>query len=150
MSQSLAKILVHIVFSTKNRAPVIDSNIRPQLYAAMAGIVNDHDSHALRVGGTADHVHLAVDLGRTIQLAELVKILKRSSNRWLRAKSGRFENFHWQAGYGAFSIARSQLDQLIHYIDQQEEHHRVRTFKEEYLDLLAKYKLEPDERYLWE
>ena len=103
-----------------------------------------------RVGGVADHVHLAVDLARTVSIAEFVKRIKQSSSVWMKDQPGAGPDFEWQAGYGAFSLGQSQLEGLLKYIEGQEEHHRTRSFQEEYRDFLAKYGITADQRYLWD
>jgi REP element-mobilizing transposase RayT len=105
---------------------------------------------AYRVGGTGDHVHLAVRLSRTTAIAGLVEELKTSSSRWLKTQRPELKRFAWQRGYGAFSVAPDQLHVLVDYIGNQQEHHRIRTFQEEYLALLREYEVQFDERYLWD
>jgi len=118
----------------------------------MAEIIRSEGGNTYRVGGTADHVHLAISLQRTQTIADLVKRLKRSSNLWFKSQSqnNNFQGFQWQRGYGAFSISRSHLDKLINYIDNQEEHHRKISFQDEYRNLLKKYEIEYDEKYVWD
>ena len=108
------------------------------------------DCQAYRVGGVADHVHLAVRLSRTLSVADLVKEVKLASSKWLKEQGPEFNGFYWQQGYGAFSVGMNQKETLLHYIDTQEEHHRTRTFQEEYRDVLAKYEVVYDERYVWD
>lgn len=110
----------------------------------------DLGCEVFRVGGVADHVHLAVDLARTVTLADPVKKVKQTSSVWIKEQPGGSKSFEWQVGYGAFSIGQSQLAALLEYIETQEEHHRTKTFQEEYLILLAKYGMQGDERYLWD
>jgi putative transposase len=150
MPQSLSQVLVHIVFSTKDRHRWLDAGIAPRVHAYLATIVRDRDCEAYRVGGTADHVHLAVRLGRTISQANLVESIKTASSAWIKKEGDAYHTFFWQRGYGAFSVGYSQLRALIHYIDTQEDHHRNRTFQEEYRELLLKYQIEFDERYVWD
>ena len=150
MSQSLSKILLHIVFSTKNRTDTIPPNIVKELHAYLAGICRSHGSEAFRVGGTENHVHIACTLPRTLTVSKLLEEIKKSSSVWVKNRSPLSRTFTWQAGYGAFSLGHSQLDALIHYIDSQKEHHRKKTFREELLELLQKYKIEYDEKYLWD
>jgi REP element-mobilizing transposase RayT len=102
------------------------------------------------VGGVADHVHLAVRLSRTVTVAGLVEELKTSSSKWLKTQSPELMTFAWQRGYGAFSVGPADLNAVIAYIDGQEEHHRTRTFQEEYRAFLTKYRIEFDERYAWD
>jgi REP element-mobilizing transposase RayT len=150
MPQSLSYLLIHIVFSTKERAPTLTPAIRPGLYAYLATIASNENCECLRVGGIADHVHLAVRISRTIAIADLVEKLKTSSSKWLKTQAPTLKDFSWQRGYGAFSVGRGDLDQLIAYIDRQEEHHHARTFQEEYRAFLNKYGLAFDERYIWD
>ena len=150
MPQSLSRLLVHLVFSTKHREPRLDDALRPSLFVYMAEIGRDLGCEVYRVGGVADHVHLAVELSRTITAADFVKKVKQASNVWLKRRSKRHDGFEWQVGYGVFSLGQSQLSKLTDYIDRQEEHHRRQTFQEEYLALLVKYGVTPDERYLWD
>ena len=152
MPQSLSNLITHVVFSTKNREAWIIPDIRPSFHAAMAEIIRSDGGDAYRVGGTADHVHLAISLKRTQTVSDVVKRLKRSSNLWFKAQSESqdFQGFQWQRGYGAFSISRSHLDALIGYIDNQEEHHRKMTFQDEYRQLLSKYEIQYDEKYVWD
>ena len=150
MPQSLSFLLVHIVFSTKNRAPVLDAAIRPALHAYLATVARNAGCECYRAGGVADHVHLAIRLSRIMTTAKLVEELKTSSSKWLKTQGPALAEFAWQRGYGAFSVGRSDLDALLHYIDTQEEHHRSRTFQDEYRTFLAKYEVEFDERYVWD
>ncbi|MFZ2237427.1 MAG: IS200/IS605 family transposase, partial [Dokdonella sp.] len=129
---------------------VIDSAIRPSLHAYLATVARNADCECLRVGGTADHVHLAIRLARTMTTAKLVEALKTSSSKWLKAQSPHLATFAWQRGYGAFSVGPSDLGALRHYIDNQEEHHRKRTFQDEFRILLAGCGIEFDERYVWD
>ena len=150
MAQSLSKILLHIVFSTKNREPWIDQKIRPALQAYLAGGVRALDAEAYRVGGVADHVHIACTLPRTLPVSKLLEEIKKSSSAWIKQQAPTCHDFAWQAGYGAFSLGQSQFDALVAYIDAQEEHHRQRTFKDEFLLLLKRYSVNYDERHVWD
>ena len=150
MPQSLSYLLTHIVFSTKDRDPMLNITIRGPLYAYLATVARNMDCECFRVGGMADHVHLAVRLSRTISMAQLVSELKTTSSRWLKDQSPALASFAWQRGYGAFSVGPSDLPSLLQYIDSQEEHHRTRTFQEEYRSFLTKYGIAYDERYVWD
>jgi REP element-mobilizing transposase RayT len=132
MPQSLARILVHVVFSTKHREPVLLPEVRPHLFGYLASVGRDLGCEVFRVGGVADHVHLATDLGRTITVASFVQKVKQTSSVWLKEQRGGPHHFEWQAGYGSFSVGQSQLDSLLGYVDKQEEHHRKVTFQDEY------------------
>ncbi len=150
MPQSLSLTIVHLVFSTKDRFPFLTADIRPGLHAYLATVARHEDGECYRVGGVADHVHLAVRLSRTRAIASLVSELKTSSSRWLKDKSPALSKFAWQRGYGAFSAGPRDLDALIAYIDKQEEHHRTKTFQEEYRNFLRRYGIDFDERYVWD
>jgi REP element-mobilizing transposase RayT len=151
MSQSLAKILVHGVFSTKDRRPFLrDKNLRDELHRYIGGILNQLDCQPIIVGGVEDHVHLLCVLSRTCQVAEMVKEVKRGSSLWLKTKSTDLHDFAWQSGYGIFSIGFSQIETVRNYIARQEEHHRNVSFQDELRELLQRYEIEFDERYMWD
>ncbi len=147
MPQSLSFVLVHLVFSTKNRAPLLTPEITVDLYPYLASVARDHGCECYRIGGIADHVHLAIRLSRTTTIAQLVEQLKTCSSKWLKPKS---HHFAWQRGYAIFSTTPSALNPLLHYIDTQEEHHRKYNFQDELRILLKKYEIEHDERYMWD
>jgi len=150
MPQSLSKVLLHVVFSTKNREKTIYKHLRGLLHAYLAGLCRARGSEAYRVGGPDDHVHIACTLPRTITMAKLVEEIKKPSSIWMKQQEGGAPNFSWQAGYGIFSLGQSQLPMILQYIDNQEEHHRTKSFKEELLELLEKYGVDYDEKYLWD
>ena len=148
MSQSLGRILVHVVFSTKDRRPIIAAAVRPALHAYLSGVVSNRDCRSIQIGGVSDHVHALVSLGRTHSVAELVHVAKGASSRWMAGQG--VAGFAWQAGYAAFSVGESQRSAVTRYIVRQEEHHRRRTFQEELRHFLDRYGVEYDERYLWD
>ncbi len=150
MAQSLSLVIIHVVFSTKNREPWISPETTPRLHAYLAEVARDAGCEAYRVGGVADHVHLALTLPRTVTQSDLVKKLKTASNHWLGEIDRRYSGFSWQRGYGIFSIGRSQLGDLVAYIEDQEKHHRRRTFQEEFRELLNRYGVNFDEAYVWD
>ena len=150
MPESHAFALIHIVFSTKNRMANLNPEVRTALHAYLATVARNAVCECYRVGGVADHVHLAVRLSRTSRIADLVRELKASSSKWLKTQSPTLAQFAWQRGYGAFSVVPTDLGVLEAYIDQQEEHHRTRSFQEEYVAFLKKYGVEYDERYVWD
>lgn len=150
MPQSLAFLLVHVIFTTKDRKPVLNASVSPALYAYLATVARNAKCECYRVGGIADHVHLAVPMSRTANVAELVEELKSSSSKWLKTQSSALSKFAWQKGYGALSVGPTDLDALVGYIDAQEMHHRKHTFQEEFRAFLKKYGIECDERYLWD
>ncbi|HEY5914545.1 MAG TPA: transposase [Verrucomicrobiae bacterium] len=149
MPQSLAKILVHLIFSTKHREPVISPAIRPRLHGYIVGILDNLKSPSLQTGGVADHIHILCALSRTISTADLLEDVKKSSSKWMKANGG-VPAFTWQAGYGAFSVGESQADAVIRYIQNQEEHHHKMTFQDEFRKFLERYKVAYDERYVWD
>lgn len=153
MPQSLNKVILHMVFSTKDRRPFIDGDIRPRLHAYMAEVLREMEppqSQAFRVGGTADHVHIAATLPRTVTIAKLFETVKKESSLWIKKQGEPYRDFYWQNGYGNFSVGPSQLDELVGYIDNQEEHHKTVSFQDEFRKLLGKYRIEFDERYVWD
>jgi putative transposase len=151
MSQSLAQIFVHLVFSTKQRQPFLDDrDLREEMHRYLGGTCNALDCPVLSVGGVADHVHVLCGLGRAITIADVVKDLKRESSKWAKDRPGQSSDFQWQSGYGAFSISPGHVKALIKYIDGQEEHHRAESFQDELRKILRKYGVEWDERYLWD
>jgi REP element-mobilizing transposase RayT len=150
MAQSLAKVLLHLVFSTKHREPKIAAALRTRLHAYLAGACRELDSEAYRVGGTENHVHIACTLPRTMAVSDLLQEIKKSSSMWVKQQTDGCPEFAWQAGYGAFSLGQSQLPALVRYIDNQQEHHRVRTFEDELRTLLRKYGVPFDEKHLWD
>jgi len=149
MAQSLAKITIHVVFSTKNREPLLSSATRNNLFAYIVGILNSLDCVTLIINGTEDHVHLMTVMSKTISLSKMIGELKGGSSRWMNSRDEAMKNFAWQAGYGAFSVSDSQIPKVINYIKGQEEQHRKMTFQDELIMLLKKHKIEFDERYLW-
>ena len=150
MPQSLSLVIVHVIFSTKERRPFLDPETRPKLHAYLATVARNAGCEASRVGGVADHVHLAIRLSRTVTIAELVETLKTTSSKWLKTQSPALTAFSWQRGYGCFSVGPSDLDPLKAYIDSQEEHHKKWTFQEEFRMFLKKYGVEYDEAYVWD
>lgn len=150
MPQSLAQIYIHLVFSTKDRYPFIESDIESQLYAYMADTIKRSGGIPHLVNGTADHVHILSSLSRTMTLSKYVEGIKRNSSRWIKTKAVDYEKFAWQNGYGAFSVSRSRFDSVKRYIAGQKEHHRAITFKEEFVAFLEKYGVTYDPEHLWD
>jgi REP element-mobilizing transposase RayT len=151
MSQSLVQIYLHIVFSTKNRQPFLRNKpLRERTYGYMAGICENLDCPALIIGGVENHVHILCRFGKTIELAALLRELKRDSSKWIKDNDSRLTDFPWQAGYGAFSVSPSNIDALKEYIRNQEEHDRQESFQDEFRRLCQKYGIEIDERYVWD
>lgn len=150
MPQSLSSILIHLIFSTKNREPFITPQIELELYPYMATIFRGLRSPALAIDGTLDHIHALFALSRVITIADLVEEVKTESSKWIKTKGPEFKNFHWQSGYGAFSIGQSQTSNVKRYIQSQKQHHRRLTFQDEFRKFLKKYQIEYDERYVWD
>ncbi|MBM3981435.1 MAG: IS200/IS605 family transposase [Planctomycetes bacterium] len=150
MPQSLARVLVHLVFSTKHRVPVLAPEIRAELHPYIAAVLNNDGCTALRVGGFDDHVHLLFALSRTRTISQVVENVKTSSSKWLKTKSAALSEFHWQKGYGIFSVSEEHADEVVDYILRQEEHHAAQSFQDEVRTLYGRGKLAFDERFMWE
>jgi putative transposase len=150
MPQSLSSILIHLIFSTKNREPFLTCEIDAELYPYMASIFKAMKSPALIINGTSDHIHTLFSLSRVLTIASLVEEVKTESSKWIKTKGKQFRNFHWQSGYGAFSIGQSQVPTVRRYITRQKEHHRRVSFQDEYRKFLNVYGVEYDERYVWD
>jgi REP element-mobilizing transposase RayT len=149
MPQSFAAMYVHVIFSTKNREPWIEVDLRERLFAYIGGVIGERKSVLLAAGGVADHVHLLISFGREWCVADMVRDVKATSSRWLHETFDR-RHFAWQAGYGAFSVSYSGLDAVKRYLARQEEHHKQRTFQDEYREFLRRHNIEFDERYVWD
>jgi putative transposase len=148
MGHSYGKNLLHIVYSTKHRRPIIPRELAPELYRYLGGICAAHRCAVHAIGGMEDHVHIACTLYRTVALSDLVEELKGDSSRWMKRKGVR--GFYWQTGYGGFSFGQSALARVVRYINNQERHHRELTFEAEYIELLDRYEVEYDPRYVLE
>ena len=150
MPQSLAKNLIHLIYSTKDREPCLSPEIRAGLFGYKAGILKEWKSPAVVIGGIADHVHILFCLSKNHSLAKIIEEVKKGSSKWMKTQGPEFQGFHWQAGYGAFSVSQSHVEEVRRYIELQDEHHRTRSFKDEFLAFLNRYEIEYDERFLWE
>ena len=150
MGQSIVKNYIHIAFSTKNRLPLINSLIENDLHAYLGGICNNMECTPIKIGGFNDHVHILCVLSKKITLINLMEELKGHSSKWIKTKDASLKNFYWQNGYGAFSVNPSEVDVVVGYIANQYEHHKKKTFQEEYLAFLKKYGVVYDERYIWD
>ena len=150
MGQSLVKNYIHIVFSTKHRQPLIHQPVEAELHAYLGGICNQLDCQAIQIGGYTDHIHILCMLSKKIALMKLVEELKSHASKWIKTMGDAYHNFYWQDGYGAFSVNPSEVDTVIAYIVNQHEHHRKKTFQEEYRAFLKKYKTAYDEKYVWD
>jgi len=150
MAQSLSSLLTHLVFSTKNREAWLTGEVAAEIHPYLTGVLNRVDCPPIQIGGIADHVHLFFRLARTRTIAEVVETVKTSSSKWIKTKGARFSAFHWQSGYGAFSVSQSDSDAVVAYIRNQAEHHKRVTFQEEYRLFLERYRIPCDERYVWD
>jgi putative transposase len=150
VSQSLAKVYIHAVFSTKHREPILADSWRDELFAVLGGTANNLGCQSLLVGGVADHVHMLFQLGRTITLADAIGKIKSTSSAWVNESRGLVKPFHWQAGYAVFSVSQSNVNRVLRYIRQQPEHHAKQSFQDELREWLRRYKVEWDERYVWD
>ncbi len=150
MAQSLSRLLIHLVFSTKNREPILHPNIRTELHPYLAVTLDNIGCPSLRIGGVADHVHLFFGLSRTRTVADTVETVKTRSSRWIKTKGSEFAAFRWQSGYGAFSVSQSDADRVVAYVANQEHHHQHQTFQDEYRTLLERYRIDYNETYVWD
>ena len=152
MPQSLAKVVVHIVFSTKDRRLYLrEIELRRELYAYMATILKENvDSPALLIGGVEDHIHALVNLSRRFAIMNVIQEMKTETSKWLKSKSSDTAGFAWQSGYGAFSVSESNIEQAKRYIANQEKHHKEMTFQDEFREFCKRHNVELDERYAWD
>ena len=151
MPQSLAKVLIHMVWSTKHRTPFLkEKEVRQELYAYMATVLRTMDSPALIINGVEDHVHVLCLFSRKVTLAQLFEAVKADSSKWIKSKGAAYRDFYWQGGYGVFSVSESNRDEVMTYIGDQERHHQTMTFQDEFRWLCQKHGIEIDERYVWD
>ncbi|MFN5380623.1 MAG: IS200/IS605 family transposase [Bacteroidota bacterium] len=150
MANTYSQIYLQIVFSVKGRQNLISKNWKEELYKYICGIVNGKEQKVYAIGGVADHIHILVSIKPTIALSDLVRDIKANSSKWINEKGFIKGKFQWQEGFGAFSYAHSQLDIIIAYINNQEQHHLKKTFRDEYTELLKKFNVQYDENYLFE
>jgi putative transposase len=149
MANTYCSLHYHLVFSTKNRERRIDPDIEQRIWEYLGGIARKNEMKALQVGGVEDHVHLVFGMKPTMSVSQAVQQFKGATSKWIHETFPDLAEFAWQDGYGAFTVSKSQLPEVVHYVANQREHHRVRTFQEEYLALLEKHEIEYDERFLW-
>jgi len=150
MSQSLSLLCTHIIFSTKYRQPLIDAVIEAPLHAYLGGVCKELDCLPVKVGGYYDHVHILCLLSKKIALMDLLEEVKKRSSKWIKTQGEVYHNFYWQGGYGAFSVNPTEMAVVIKYISNQHEHHQKNSFQNEYRAFLKKYKVDFDERYVWD
>jgi REP element-mobilizing transposase RayT len=149
MGQSVVQNYIHIVFSVKGRKELIDSHIRPALFAYLAGICAQNNCHVVVVGGHLDHVHILCNLSKNISLKDFLRELKAASSKWMKSQDLKYADFSWQGGYGAFSVGQNELERVKQYIVNQESRHQIKSFEEEYLELLQSNDLDFDIQYLF-
>lgn len=150
MPQSLARLHVHLVFSTKNREPLITDAVRDSLHAYMATVLQNLGCVPVLINSVEDHIHLLFDLGRTIAVSQAVEDVKKASSKWIKTQGPAFSGFAWQSGYGAFAVSESNVETVREYIAHQPEHHRKKSFQEEYRQFLERHRIAFDERYVWD
>jgi REP element-mobilizing transposase RayT len=150
MPQSLAKVYLHVNFSTKDRAPTLAADWREELFQVLGGVANNSGCRSLVVGGVVDHVHLLFQLPRTLTIADAVRDINSNSSAWVNQTKKPETAFHWQSGYGAFSVSQSAVAAVREYIDHQPEHHERQSFQDEFREWLRRYEIEWDERYVWD
>jgi putative transposase len=150
MPQSLTKLYAHLIFSTKNREAFLDQAIRPRVHAYLATIIRDLDLPWVVVGGVADHVHILFDMGKMVAPVKFVEEVKRESSKFVKTLGAQYAKFYWQRGYGMFSVSPKDRDEAEYDVRNQEEHHRQRTFQDEYRAMLTRYGIEFDEQYVWD
>jgi putative transposase len=150
MAQSLSKILTHLIFSTKNRERIIQDDVRDELHRYIASVLKEMDSPAILINSVEDHIHILFSLSKNYAIKEIVEEVKKSSSKWIKQKSRDYAGFYWQNGYGAFSVSQSGVPDVAKYIAGQKEHHKRKTFQEEYREFLERYEVKYDERYVWD
>lgn len=150
MAHSYKSVIIHYIFSTKKREKIITKEIQDRLWKYMGGIAKNNNMKALAIGGVEDHVHLLISLPSTLSIAKAIQLIKGGSSSWVSNTFPKYNNFKWQAGYGAFSISISHINDTNKYINTQKEHHRKSNFKEEYISFLKKHEIEYDEKYIWD
>jgi REP element-mobilizing transposase RayT len=150
MAGKYLSLLVHFTWSTAGREPWIETEMREDLYSYIGGIMKNKKAKLLAAGGMFDHIHLYASMPSTISIADFVNVVKSNSSRWIHESYSRLGAFGWQEGYGAFSVSKSEEPRVVRYINNQEDHHRKRTFKEELIGLLEKHGIEYDKRYIWD
>jgi putative transposase len=149
MATTFTSILLHCIFSTKNRAALIRPDTETQLYNYIAGIVSNHQCRQLCIGGTGNHVHMLVSMSKHVTIVELMEDVKKDSSKWIKTQAGSSADFYWQEGYAALSIGESGVPALRDCIANQKQHHQQTSFEDEFLLFLRKYGIQHDERYIW-
>ncbi|MHB9023630.1 MAG: IS200/IS605 family transposase [Armatimonadota bacterium] len=149
MAGSYASLYYHLVFSTKDRLPLLTPDVAPRIYEYMGGIIRSQGGISLRIGGVADHAHVLTTIDKTLSFADCLRDLKCNTTNWIKETFPGLQSFAWQEGYGAFTISVTGLERVKAYINRQEEHHRTVTFQEEFLEFLHRHNIPYDPRYIW-
>ena len=150
MPQSLASLHIHLIFSTKNRESIISDRIRDSLHAYMATVLQNLGCQPVLINSVEDHIHLLFELGRTVAVSAAVEAVKKSSSKWIKNQGVEFAAFSWQGGYGAFAVSESNVPAVREYIASQREHHRKKSFQDEFRAFLERHRIPFDERYVWD
>ena len=150
MANTYSQIFIHLVFSVKGRQNLISNNWKDDLYKYICGIVKGKSQKVYAIGGMPDHIHILISIKPNLSISQLVNDIKTNSSKWINSKSLVKGQFHWQEGFGAFSYSQSHLDLVIGYVNNQEKHHQSTSFREEYIELLKKYNLDFEDKYLFE
>ncbi|MDR3624562.1 MAG: IS200/IS605 family transposase [Chlamydiales bacterium] len=150
MAQSLSNVLLHVIFSTKNRRTFIDEAIESELYAYIASIFTSSGSYVHKIGGVSDHIHIFCTLPRTLSISALLENAKKNSSKWIKTKGKNYDEFSWQKGFGVFSVSESLHNAVVTYIENQKEHHKKQTFQDEYRAFLRLNNIPFNEQYIWD
>jgi putative transposase len=150
MAQSLARLHIHLIFSTKNREPLLSDAVRDSLHRYMAVVLQNQSCPPVLINSVPDHVHVLFELARTVAVSAAVEEVKRTSSKWIKTQGEEFARFAWQAGYGAFAVSQSNVAAVREYIAGQQEHHRKKSFQEEYRGFLTRHRISFDENYVWD
>lgn len=148
MAHTYAKLLYHCIFSTKDRRRCIDPSIRDRLYGYIGGVLRQRGGRLIKAGGMYDHIHLLIELRSAVSIADAMRLVKANSSKWIHETFAEVARFDWQTGYAAFTVSSSAVENVVRYIDCQEEHHRTRTFADELAEFLNRHKIEYDERHV--
>jgi Transposase and inactivated derivatives len=149
MSQSLSKLYVHLIFHTKNNIAYIQPEIEPELFAYIGGVIKQSKSAPIIINGTENHLHILCLLSKNIALSDFLEDIKRNSSRWIKTKGANYLDFAWQGGYAGYSVSQSKLETVRKYIENQKEHHKFQSFRDEYIQFLEEYGIDYNEDYLW-
>jgi REP element-mobilizing transposase RayT len=149
MSQSLSKLYVHLIFHVKNNKCLIRPEDERELFAYIGGVLKLSKSIPVCINGTEDHIHVLCIMSKNVSLADLLEDIKRNSSRWIKTRNAYYQSFAWQGGYSGYSVSQSKVEVVERYIQNQKEHHKHQTFKEEYIQFLKENGIEYNEEYLW-